>query len=1062
MQSSSTSKFIDYIRSTEMCLLAPHWEPQSAQSFNAIDICEQTVRFYRIQGLSVQPEDELLQAMENVIAGLTDPSYRWIYYLVGNTQGIELYLGVVKSKNGDDLPSHARLLRNLFVGNFAGADLNQISNQELNSKINLPLRQSQHFGIISGVPSRYVDQQGSIKPNTSQTIDRLTNSLLGEEWQLIITAEPATTDEVNQLWHQVLQLATDLQPHVKHSVQHATNQGQSVSESHNAGSSVAHTISESSSTSKSNTVNKGLTTSKNHQVTKAKSNGAQTTKSASKNTSSGGSSSSETLITGDAKVTNEGTTDSNSNTDSSGSSNGTSDATSTSDTKNISKSDTKNTGDSKTTQNNQGSSRTESTDLTNKKLSRLGKHLDETLLTRVELGRSKGFFKTAIYVAARSKSVYDQLSRGMISIFQGNQSVFTPLQSHYFTLPEGKARAAYLFGFGQHSVGDIIASQALLHSIPIKDKKMLLATWLNTSELSLIAGLPSKELPGIKLRDNVEFAVNITSSAQGVELGHLVQYGRELKNNVVRLDSDQLNKHIFISGVTGAGKTTTCQQLLISSGLPFLVIEPAKTEYRTLVNHVQDLQFYTLGDESKSPFRFNPFELLPNQKLSGHIDALKATFAAVFPMEAAMPYLIEESIVRTYQNKGWDIHDDSNYYHADPWSSQGACWPIMSEVLETMKEVIASKNFGMDLQQKYEGSLIARLDNLTVGAKGRMLNTRVSLDIDELLDQKVVIELEELRDESDKSLMMGLLIGRVAEAMKQRHKRQPLFRHLTLIEEAHRLLGKPDPTDGGAKRLGINLFANLLAEVRKYGEGLIIADQIPNKLTPEVMKNTNTKIVHRLFAADDRHAIGDTIQLDDEQKNFLSTLATGEAIVYSAGWHKAARVRIKASTNTSETPLDESLIRQQGMRRLWQARHRLYPRVAKLHDWPEQGFGDLIQQGLKCLGLWIIWGQQSAKKSRQSTRLVTGEMLEKSTQAFLAQLPAGVAVVAVLAALFEDGIPIAYPEATARQGSSINTALCLVFGLFNSNIPDLLEPISSIEWNAVDDAIRIFSKVYQA
>lgn len=1062
MQNLNTPKFIEYLRSTEMCLLAPHWEPQSAHSLDAIDICEQTVRFYHVQGLSVQPEDELLQAMENVIAGLTNPSYRWIYYLVGTTQGVELYLGIVKSTKGDDLPSYARLLRNLFVGNFAGAELVQVSNQDLNSKIILPLKHSQHFGVISGVPSRYVDQQGGVKPNTSQTIDRLTNSLLGEEWQLIITAEPATTDEVNQLWHQVLQLATDLQPHVKCSIQQATNQGQSVSEGHNTGSSVAHTISESSSSSKSNTVSKGVTSSKNNQTSKATTSGTQTTKSASENSSSGGSSSSKTITTGDANVSNKGTTDSKSDTNSSGTSSGVSDVTSDSNSKNIGKSDTKTTGDSKTTQTSQGSSRTESTELTDKKLSRLAQHLDKALLDRVELGRSKGFFKTAIYVAARSRSVYDQLSRGMISIFQGNQSVFTPLQSHYFTLSEDKARAAYLFGFGQQSVGSTMAAQALLHSIPVKNEKMLLASWLNTSELSLIAGLPSKELPGIKLRDNVEFAVNIISSAQGIELGHLVQYGRELKNNVVRLDNDQLNKHIFISGVTGAGKTTTCQQILISSGLPFLVIEPAKTEYRTLVNHVQGLQFYTLGDESKSPFRFNPFELLPNQKLSGHIDTLKATFAAVFPMEAAMPYLIEESIVRTYQNKGWDIHDDSNHYYAEPWKSQGACWPIMSEVLETMKEVIASKNFGADLQQKYEGSLIARLDNLTVGAKGRMLNTRVSLDIDELLDQKVVIELEELRDESDKSLMMGLLIGRVAEAMKQRYKRQPSFRHLTLIEEAHRLLGKPDPTDGGAKRLGINLFANLLAEVRKYGEGLIIADQIPNKLTPEVMKNTNTKIVHRLFAADDRHAIGDTIQLNDEQKDFLSTLATGEAIVYSAGWHKAARVRIKASSNTSETPVDEDLIRQQGMQRLWQARQRLYPRVTKLHDWPEQGFGDLIQQGLKCLGLWVTWVQQSAKNARKSTRLVTGQMLQKSTQAFSAQLPADVSVAAVLAALFEDGIPMAYPEAAVRQSSSVNATLCLVFGLLQTGVPNVLEPSGLIDFNAMDDVTAIFSKVYQA
>jgi hypothetical protein len=467
--------------------------------------------------------------------------------------------------------------------------------------------------------------------------------------------------------------------------------------------------------------------------------------------------------------------------------------------------------------------------------------------------------------------------------------------------------------------------------------------------------------------------------------------------------------------------------------------------------------------ESISPFRFNPFELLRGERLSGHIDMLKATLAGVFPMEAAMPYLIEEAIVRSYQNKGWDIHNDSNEVYADPWDSNGDCWPILSEMLVTLKEVVASKNFGLDLQQKYEGSLIARLDNLTVGAKGRMLNTRNSLDVDVLLNQKVVIELEQLRDESDKALMMGLLIGRVAEAMKQRHKLQPDFRHLTLVEEAHRLLGKPDPSEGGAKRLGINLFANLLAEVRKYGEGLIIADQIPNKLTPEVMKNTNTKIVHRLFAADDRHAIGDTISLDDEQKDFLSMLNTGEAIVYSAGWHKAARVKIIASSDTSGATIDEDRLRQQGMRRLWLERQRLYPRVAALHDWPEAGFGEMVQQGLRCLELWAKWVRQSQKNKPQTmTRLIKGIELQRLTNE-LGVLSSSVEVSRLLVALFQDGIPVAYPEQQVCSGNStVPDVLQSLFALATQrDAPaSLYETIDELGMDAPDNIKIIFDGLY--
>lgn len=1041
-QPQSQTPFVEYLKRTELCLLPPALEPQSGQSLSTVGITPQTVRFYRIDELSAEEEGDLQQAMENVIAGMTNASYRWIYYLVGTATGVELYLGIVQAQEQGDVHAHASLLTGLFKGNFMGAQLSIVRNDELERKIIEPLCQAQHFGLITGVPSRHLDKQGALKPNTSQGIDRLTNSLLGEEWQLVITAEPATADEANRLWHQLLQLASELQPSIRLSIQEGSNQGESLSKSATTGVSNSHTISEGNNSSTSSTQNKGANTSTSK----------QTGKSASKNV--GSSSSSNSTTTGDSSST----------TDTTGSSSGVSDAKSEGKNKNISKAETSNSGTSDTRQTSTGISRNENTEQVNKTLARIGKHLDENLLERIELGRSKGLFKTAIYVAARSKTVYDRLSRGIIAIFQGNQSLFSPLQAHYFKLPEGAGRAAHLFGLSCQKANEEQLTQAALHSIPTRARQLVLATWLNTSELALLAGLPSRELPGIRLRDNVDFAVNVSSPAQGVLLGHIVQHGRELEKNAVRLDSDLLNKHIFISGVTGAGKTTTCQQLLLSSGLPFLVIEPAKTEYRTLINQADDIQFYTLGVESVSPFRFNPFELLRGERLSGHVDTLKATLAAAFPMEAAMPYLIEEAIVRSYQNKGWDIHNDVNNVYPDPWACNGDSWPILSEMLATLKEVIASKNFGLDLQQKYEGSLIARLDNLTVGAKGRMLNTRNSLDVDALLDQKAVMELEELRDESDKALLMGLLIGRVAEAMKQRHKRQPAFRHLTLIEEAHRLLGKPDPSEGGAKRLGINLFANLLAEVRKYGEGLIIADQIPNKLTPEVMKNTNTKIVHRLFAADDRHAIGDTIGLDDEQKDFLSMLNTGEAIIYSAGWHKAARVQIKASSDTSGVMVDEDLIRRQGMRRLWQERQRLYPRVAALHDWPEDEFGEMILSGLRCLELWAKWVKQATYKTddkKTTARQVKGAELHRLTED-VAAVCMGVDSVAMLVALFQDGMPVAYPETQECKDASTTEVLYGLFALATQQdeLTSLYDTIGSLGMDAPDNINKIFSGLY--
>lgn len=110
-------------------------------------------------------------------------------------------------------------------------------------------------------------------------------------------------------------------------------------------------------------------------------------------------------------------------------------------------------------------------------------------------------------------------------------------------------------------------------------------------------------------------------------------------------------KHTFIAGVTGSGKTTTCHRLLSEANMPFLVIEPAKTEYRTLISKDKDLMVFTLGNEMVSPFRINPFELIKGEVISAHVDMIKATFTSAFPMEASMPQILERAIYNVYQKK---------------------------------------------------------------------------------------------------------------------------------------------------------------------------------------------------------------------------------------------------------------------------------------------------------------------------------------------------------------------------------------------------------------------------
>lgn len=1065
--------FISILSDKESRVHAPLLNLDDGVINSNFEITNNNSRFFRITELSQEEQIILRQDLENVIACLNDPKFNWIYYISGTEDGIEIYLGVVSASKNAPIHSYGELLSSQLIGNLTGVRYDDIKREQLASKIIEPLKTSEHFGLLHGVPSKMIEEEQS-SDNITQGIDRLARGLSGEVWQLILVAQPAQQSEIYDQIDQLLQLSSDLHPYLKRSNQTGANVSQTESETDGTSDSYATTVgsgknySETAGHGRNRTVTNqtGVTTgtsetwgtNESHSVTKTetKNNGGSYTEtvqmsdssSNGKNNHSKGASITKSASwgssTSNAESVTKGTNYSKSNNISHSNSKSLATGTNENYSKtiggntNYSKSDTKGVNHSITQGRTLGASTVENKEYVNKKLERIQTYINEKLIERFDLGINKGMFKTAIYLAAPKKDTYNRLSRSVISIFQGNQGYFTPLRVNEFKLPlESRGQ---LFLTQKIPSNECDENVALIHSIPKASNHWLAATWLNASELSLLAGLPSQEVCGIKLRKNIDFSVNPVNPKHGFELGSIIQHGRILKNTVY-LDKKLLNQHIFISGTTGAGKTTTCQQILIKSELPFLVIEPAKTEYRSLSKNHHDVEYYTLGNEKISPFRFNPFELLRNESLSGHIDMLKATFIAVFPMEASMPYLIEEAIVKSYEKKGWNIHLDENFLYDDPWNSEGKAFPILSEMLVTLKEVIQSKKFGQELQEKYEGSLISRLDNLTIGSKGRMLNTRNSINIEQLLDKKVVIELDDLKDEQDKSLMMALLIGRVAEAIKQRHKKDHNFQHLTLIEEAHRLLSKPESGEDSSKRLGVELFANLLAEVRKYGEGIIIADQIPNKLTPEVLKNTNTKIIHRLFAADDRHAIGDTVGLDDDQKEFLTMLNAGEAIIYSAGWHGAVRVQIKepeVSTNSPE--INENVIKEKAWQRIFEQRAILYPTVCKsLNNHNEVSyFRDYIEKSTKLLNLLFFWG-----KNMENAQLT--ERIYKNIVEFKKEY--GQSGKENLISLLEDitTIPLDYkiPE-NSKEGFTISECLGYLWDLINLKELQKTERLSTI------------------
>ncbi len=936
-------------------------ELKVTESYNYPTIKEDlsNVVLYHIKEVTFEGEEKSprREAFENVIGMIQNEGVNFIYLILGNKKGVSFYFGLVKeSKYNGELPMPIdemgnNLLKSAIRGNFRGSKIEEVSPEEMVEIFDRMQTNSENknltrkYANITGTPG--INESEDKK--SFQGVDRLVDVMQGDNFGLCIIAKPLSKRAIKKIEDDLYYIHNRLSGFSKISYQEGKNRSEGTSttkgtnESKSEGTNKSVTIgsSETSGTTENKTVGSTTGTNESRTVTEGenKSMTEGTSSSSSSNegwnegggeTSGGNSNSSNTTWGKSKSVTkdngkNESTTK------------GTSSSTATSVGTNSSENFSKSEGTNKSTGTNEsrskgknesitigtsisegdnittGSSENISKDIFNKKAADYVKYIDEMLLPIIDYGKSKGLYLTTTFIFADKKSQLEKLGNTIKSLYSGKKGNKNPLDVEI--LDESDKKIKYFKNFQIPECVSYDDENALtLKSHFIENNNISLGNWYSPNELGLIAGLPEKEVVGLALNEEVEFGLNAKTPDKGEELislGKLVQSGNEIDVEV-SLEKSALNKHIFITGVTGTGKTTTCQKLLLESKLPFLVIEPAKTEYRILMNNkeTEDILIFTLGKDDVAPFRLNPFEFFEGESITSRVDMLKAAMEASFDMEAAIPQIIESAIYSCYEDYGWNIDNNKNEKFDNPYDEGVYSFPTLEDLLNKIEIEVTKHNFDDRLKKDYIGSITARLQGLLVGSKGQMLNTRRGIDFRELIEKKVVLEIEEIKNGTEKSLIMGFILTNLCEALKSKFKKDKQFKHITLIEEAHRLLSKYSPGDSLNKKNSVETFADMLAEVRKYGESLIIADQIPNKMTPEVLKNTNTKIVHKIFAEDDKEAIGNTISLSKEQKDFLSSLTTGRAIVFSQGWTKALQVQIKERTNTtSKETIDEDKLK---------------------------------------------------------------------------------------------------------------------------------------------------------
>lgn len=516
----------------------------------------------------------------------------------------------------------------------------------------------------------------------------------------------------------------------------------------------------------------------------------------------------------------------------------------------------------------------------------------------LKAGVSNGMWNVSGYYAANSQSDAKRLASLIQSNFSGEDSQPEPFRtleyidiskvlSNSYTMMEGAPNADF------HPIGrwfhEGIRAEVKLNALRFQ-------TMLNSDQLALLMQMPTQEFPGYHVDHFVEFDVASRSTidkSRAIDLGDIcfgVGENVGQVNNKYLVDLDDLTRHALIIGITGGGKTNTAKSLLCSlwkegvseKSIPFMVVESAKREYWEIQNikGFDDLMIFTLGDESSKTsvkYRINPFETLPEISLQTHIDYLLSTFKAAFEMFPPMPYVLETAVYEVYSDRGWDITENVNRFGLTEY-------PTLQDLYDKIEFAVDNMGYHEEIESNVKTALQARINSLMIGGKGAMLNCRISIPIEKLLHNPVILELEDLGDDETKSFVIGMVLVQLYEYRKSKMSSgSKKLEHVLVIEEAHRLLKKVPENAEGSRASAVEFFCNMLAEIRTFGQAIIIADQIPTKLASDTVKNTNLKIVHRTVSKDDREIIGNTMNMTEDQIDYLSSLKRGYAAVYSEG-----------------------------------------------------------------------------------------------------------------------------------------------------------------------------------
>lgn len=824
-----------------------------------------SISAYEVSRLMLNPKESTYEKLVSLYASLGKSPAAAAIIIKSDGISTHVYICAKSYGDSDKIKATSRLLKDGFLAQFPGSQLISLTPDKTDELMDAIVGQpsDSYVRSVSIMPSRREEErQNHGLELSAQGLEKFIDSMSrkekgeprGKKYTTVFLAQPVAQAEIEACKLAYEQLYTLLSPFAKESVSYSENESDATnySMSINMSKSISKSISNSYGTSHTYGTSSG------------------------QSGQAGFFSSGSMWNSGSNK--SEGTTTSSSDTD----------GTTTTD----------GSTDSEGTTKTAGKSRTISLNREIKTVQSCMKRLDAEI-QRIEENRCFGLWNCCCYVISDTLETATMASTSLQALMTGDAEYGSNSYNNFWIGKTDKDDVENILlylsnmqhpllrlpNFQNSEVGEQIVSPTMM---------------VSGRDLPTLLNLPQRSVQGMQVLTMAEFGRNFPREfnpvgQKRIEFGNVIHMGEEESTQMI-FNLDSFASHCFICGASGSGKSNTTYNLLNElhkRNIPFLVIEPAKGEYKTEFGGMKDMQVFTAKPDGFRMLAINPFEFHPAVHISEHLTNLLSVVQTCWPLFGAAPAMLKQAFEDAYIACGWDLELSERIVRT------GREFPTFQDVLTAVDRIIESSDYGKESKGEYKGALTMRIKMLTNGFEGRIFRNPRGIPDADLFDKNAVVDLSSIGSAETRSLIMGILIIKLRE---YRYATQTSansgLKHVTVLEEAHNILKRcsheSSQDSANVQGASVEMLVNCIAEMRSCGEGMMIIDQSPSAVDEAALKNTAIKIVMRLPEKNDCEAIGATLSLREDQIPELSRLDIGTAAVFHVGWSETVLGRMGA------------------------------------------------------------------------------------------------------------------------------------------------------------------------